>query len=62
MRVSFNWLKEYVNISLSVDGLADLLTMSGLEVEGKEPLGRSLEAVVAARVLSVKAHPKADTL
>jgi phenylalanyl-tRNA synthetase beta chain len=62
MRVSLNWLKDYVNILLSVDDLADLLTMSGLEVEAKEPLGRSLEEVVAARVLSVRAHPKADTL
>ncbi len=62
MRVSLNWLKDYVNLSLSVDDLADLLTMSGLEVEAKEPLGRSLEEVVAARVLSVRAHPKADTL
>ena len=62
MRVSLNWLKEYVDISLSVDDLADHLTMSGLEVEAKEPLGRSLEEVVAARVLSVKTHPKADTL
>jgi phenylalanyl-tRNA synthetase beta chain len=62
MRVSLNWLKEYANISLSVDDLADLLTMSGLEVEAKEPLGRSLEEVVAARVLSVRAHPRADTL
>ena len=62
MRVSLNWLKEYVTIALSVDDLADLLTMSGLEVEAKEPLGRSLEEVVAARVLSVRAHPQADAL
>ena len=62
MRVSLNWLKDYVNIPLSVDDLAELLTMSGLEVEAKEPLGRSLEAVVAARVLSVRPHPQADTL
>jgi phenylalanyl-tRNA synthetase beta chain len=62
MRVSLNWLKDYVNISLSVDDLADLLTMSGLEVEAKEPQGRSLEEVVAAKVFSVRAHPKADTL
>jgi phenylalanyl-tRNA synthetase beta chain len=62
MRVSLNWLKEYVTIPLAVDDLADLLTMSGLEVEAKEPLGRSLEEVVAARVLSVRAHPKADSL
>ncbi len=62
MRVSLNWLKDYVNIPLSVDDLAELLTMSGLEVEAKEPLGRSLEEVVAARILSVRPHPQADTL
>ncbi|MBP1740104.1 MAG: phenylalanine--tRNA ligase subunit beta, partial [Deltaproteobacteria bacterium] len=62
MRVSLNWLKDYVNIPLSVDDLSELLTMSGLEVEAKEPLGRSLQEVVAARVLSVRPHPKADTL
>jgi phenylalanyl-tRNA synthetase beta chain len=47
MRVSLNWLKEYVNVPLSVDDLAELLTMSGLEVEAKEP---------------VRPHPQADTL
>ncbi|MCU0594894.1 MAG: phenylalanine--tRNA ligase subunit beta [Desulfobacterota bacterium] len=62
MRVSLNWLKEYVTIPLSVDDLADLLTMAGLEVEAREPLGRSLEEVVAARVLSVRPHPGADAL
>ena len=62
MRVSLNWLKDYVNIYLSVDDLAELLTMSGLEVEAKEPLGRSLEEVVAARILSVRPHPQANTL
>ena len=62
MRVSLNWLKDYVNIPLSVDDLAELLTMSGLEVEAKEPLGRSLEEVVAARILSVRPHPQANTL
>jgi phenylalanyl-tRNA synthetase beta chain len=45
-----------------VDDLAELLTMSGLEVEAKEPVGQSLEEVVAARVLSVRPHPQADTL
>ncbi len=62
MRVSLNWLKDYVNIPLSVDDLAELLTMCGLEVEAKEPLGRSLEEVVAARILSVRPHPQANTL
>ncbi|MFC1533906.1 hypothetical protein ACFL7M_11140 [Thermodesulfobacteriota bacterium] len=39
MRVSLNWLKDYVDIDMTPDDLAHLLTMSGLEVEGIEHLG-----------------------
>ncbi len=60
MRVSLNWLRDFVDIQLSVDDLSEMLTMSGLEVESKEPLGRSLEGVVAGKVLSVRRHPQAD--
>ena len=60
MRVSLNWLKEFVDIEMSVDDLADLLTMSGLEVESKDPLGRFLDDVVAGKILSVRNHPTKD--
>jgi phenylalanyl-tRNA synthetase beta chain len=49
-----------VDIHLSVDHLSEMLTMSGLEVESKEPLGTSLEGVVAGKILSVRRHPQAD--
>ncbi|MBW2207051.1 MAG: phenylalanine--tRNA ligase subunit beta [Deltaproteobacteria bacterium] len=62
MRVSLNWLKDYVDISMSADELAHMLTMSGLEVETLEPVGHGLEDIVAARLLSVKTHPSADRL
>ncbi|MCJ7593898.1 MAG: phenylalanine--tRNA ligase subunit beta [Desulfobacterales bacterium] len=62
MRVSLNWLKEYVDIELSPQDLADLLSMSGLEVEALEPLGQSLREIVAARIVSIKPHPDADRL
>jgi len=62
MRVSLNWLKEYVDIELPPRGLADLLTMSGLEVEALEPLGQSLKEIVAARILSIAPHPGAERL
>ncbi|MBN1526547.1 MAG: phenylalanine--tRNA ligase subunit beta [Candidatus Omnitrophica bacterium] len=39
MRVSYNWLKEYVDIRLAPEKLAELLTMSGLTVESLQPLG-----------------------
>lgn len=62
MRVSLNWLKEYVDISMSPTELGDRLTMSGLEVEAIEPVGQGLQDVVAAKILSVTGHPKADRL
>ena len=36
MKISYNWLKEYVDIDLSAQELADLLTDIGLDVEGFE--------------------------
>lgn len=62
MRVSINWLKDYVNVDMPPADLAHLLTMSGLEVEAIEPLGQSLEGIVVAKILSVSNHPKADRL
>jgi phenylalanyl-tRNA synthetase beta chain len=62
MRVSLNWLEEFVPIDRSPQDLADLLTMAGLEVEAMEPIGHSLQDVVAAKILSVKRHPEADRL
>jgi phenylalanyl-tRNA synthetase beta chain len=62
MRVSLNWLKDYVDIDMPPDDLAHLLTMSSLEVEAVEPLGQSLEDIIVARILSVRRHPEADRL
>ena len=62
MNVSLNWLSEYVEHGLSADALADLLTLSGLEVEGVEQGGPTLDGVVVGRVLDVRPHPDADRL
>ena len=62
MRVSLNWLKDYVNVDMPPADLAHLLTMSGLEVEALDPLGQSLEGIMVAKILSVSNHPKADRL
>ncbi len=62
MRVSLNWLKDYVDIDMPPGDLAQLLTMSSLEVEALEPLGQSLQDIVVAKILSVSPHPKADKL
>ena len=62
MRLTLNWLKDYVDIDLDPEPLGRLLTMAGLEVEALEPLGHGLDGVVTARVASVEKHPDADRL
>jgi phenylalanyl-tRNA synthetase beta chain len=62
MRVSFNWLKEYVDCELAPAELASLLTMAGLEIEGVEEVGPELKGVVVAQISSISPHPQADRL
>ena len=62
MLISFNWLKEFVEIDKSAEELAALLTMGGIEVEGISKVGTGLENVLTAKVLEVKPHPSAKNL
>jgi len=62
MRINLNWLKDFVNIDLSPEELAELLTMNSLEVETIEPQGQGLRHIVAAKILDVRPHPNADRL
>jgi phenylalanyl-tRNA synthetase beta chain len=62
MKVTYNWLKEFVDFDLAPAELADLLTMLGLEVEGMEQIGGDLDDVVVARVVEKAQHPNADKL
>ena len=65
MKISLNWLKEYINIQRSAEEIAALLTASGLEVEGLEKVEKipgGLEGVVIGEVLSCEKHPNADKL
>ena len=62
MKVSLNWLKDYVNIQMEMKELAHLLTMAGLEVEGVHSVGEGLEHVIVAEIVSVRKHPNADRL
>lgn len=65
MKVSYNSLKELVDFDLSPEALAEVLTDTGLEVEGiqeyKGP-GNGLEGLVVAKVESLRPHPDADRL
>ena len=62
MKVSLNWLREYVDIQMSVKDLAHLLTMAGLEVGEVTSKGEGLEKIVVAQIDSIRKHPNADRL
>lgn len=65
MKISCNWLKEYVNTSLSPVEIARILTDCGLEVEAIEAfesLKGGLRGIVIGKVLSAGPHPNADKL
>ena len=64
MRVSINWLRDLVSglDQVSVDEIAEKLTMAGLEVEAVEDPGAQLAHVVVAKILEKHQHPKADKL
>ena len=62
MRVSLDWLRDFVALDGDAQRVADDLTSSGLEVESVERAGAPLDGVVVAKVLTVARHPKADRL
>jgi phenylalanyl-tRNA synthetase beta chain len=62
MRISLNWLQELVDINVSAEALADLLTMAGFEVEDIEDRRAWAKGVVVGQVLSRQQHPNADKL
>lgn len=62
MRISLNWLRELVSITLSPEDLAHTLTMAGFEVEDIEDRRTWAEGVVLGRILGCEPHPNADKL
>lgn len=62
MKITYNWLKEFVDFDHSPDQLAALLTMLGLEVEAMESLGGGMDDVIVALVEEKRQHPNADKL
>ena len=67
MRVPFSWIKEYVAWDGTVEELAEVLTMSGTEVEGIDWVGaprdpENLSRFVVGKVLTKEKHPNADKL
>ncbi|MFO7574863.1 MAG: phenylalanine--tRNA ligase subunit beta [Bacteroidales bacterium] len=65
MKISYNWLKEYLDFTLSSDELSEMLTSLGLEVEDVEEwesVPGGLRGVIVGKVLTCFKHPDADKL
>lgn len=65
MTISYNWLLDYLPVSLSVEEVSEILTSIGLEVEGTEKIESikgSLEGLLIGEVLTCAQHPNADKL
>lgn len=62
MQFPESWLREFCNPPLSTSELADLLTMSGMEVEDLRPVAPPFSGVVVGEVIAVDPHPHADRL
>ena len=61
MKISLNWLSEYINISKSPEEISQLLTMAGLEVNSLKK-GNEFKGVVVGEVKECVKHPNADKL
>ena len=57
MRVSYNWLKDYVDFDLNPEQLSEKLTMVGFEVEEVIATLPKFENIIVGKVKSCKKHP-----
>jgi phenylalanyl-tRNA synthetase beta chain len=62
MKISLNWLKQYVDTDLPPKEVARRLTMAGSEVKGLQVIGENWEGIVVGRITAVNPHPNADRL
>ncbi len=65
MKISYNWIKQYINFNKEPEALSEILTNIGLEVEGLEEwvsIEGGLEGIVIGEVLECGPHPNADKL
>ncbi len=62
MQFPESWLREFCNPPLSTAELAELLTMSGMEVEELRPVAPPFSRVVVAEIVEAEQHPNADRL
>ncbi|SMB95975.1 phenylalanyl-tRNA synthetase beta subunit [Desulfonispora thiosulfatigenes DSM 11270] len=62
MNISFNWLKDYIDIDLTPEELAKELTARGIAIDKVQNLNKGITSVVVAKVVNASKHPDADKL
>ncbi|MDA8364282.1 MAG: phenylalanine--tRNA ligase subunit beta [Gammaproteobacteria bacterium] len=62
MKISEQWLREWVPVRMSGDALAERLTMAGLAVDARIPVSPPLDQVVVGEITALAPHPAADRL
>lgn len=62
MKVSLSWLKDFVDIDVTVEKLADKLVSAGFEVEEIIDASANMKNVVLGKIVKLEKHPDADKL
>ncbi|MBL4669621.1 MAG: phenylalanine--tRNA ligase subunit beta, partial [Flavobacteriales bacterium] len=65
MKISYNWLKNYIDVKVNPENISEILTDSGLEIDGMQKIQTikgGLEGLVVGEVLTKEKHPDADKL
>ena len=65
MKISYNWLKQFIEIDLPIEDISNLLTNIGLEVEQVEKyesIKGGLEGILVGEIVKCEKHPNADRL
>lgn len=65
MKISYNWLKDFIDINESPEEISDILTQTGLEVEGLQRIEKipgNLQGLVVGEIIELTDHPNADKL
>lgn len=62
MKISENWIREWVQLDASTDEIAEQLIMAGTELDGIEPVATDFTDVIVGQIKTIEAHPDADRL
>lgn len=63
MKISLNWIKDYVNIeNIDTEWLINKITVTTAEVEGIEYKGKDVEKIIVGKITEIKAHPNSEKL